>query len=318
MRIGEWFSQVAAHLSWVILSRPWVAPRYLHHIREHSRARVLYHPRDLYWLRERRRYEVTGDAEALRESERLYQIEREIFRRVDCGLTLSADEVPVIEAMAPDTEVRVMTPYFYPARTTSHPGDTPLAERQAVIFVGAFDHLPNVDAATVLVREVMPLVWQHLADVRVLLVGDFAPPAIEALATARVEVLGYVPDLDTIWAQARMSVSPIRFGAGVKGKVVHSLQAGVPAITTPMGNEGIRLEPGVEVLIGETPEEIAHHIVSLYEDPDLLQALAQAGTRVIEERYSRARALTDLFAALRIEMDPGPATTPDHDRPRPV
>ena len=303
MKMAEWFSEVAPYLSWAILSRPWVAPRYLHHIRAHSSARVLYHPRDLYWLRERRRHEVTGDQEALRESERLYRIESAIFQSVDCGLTLSVDEVSIIEAMAPRTEIRVMTPYFYGSRMPARPGQTPLPERTDIVFVGAFDHLPNVDAATVLIREVMPLVWGRVPGARVLLVGDFVPPEIRALASDRVAVLGYVPDLESVWDQARMSVSPIRFGAGVKGKVVHSLQAGVPAVTTRIGNEGIGLEPGVEVLIGDAPAEIAEHIVSLYEQPDLLVALAAAGTRVIEERYSRDRARADLFAALHLEVD---------------
>jgi len=300
LAIANWLKEVGPHLRWVILSRPWVAPRYLYHVREQSNARVLYHPQDLYWLRERRRYQVTGDAEAMRESARLYRIEQEIFRRVDCGLTLSVDEVPLIEAMAPGTEIRVVTPYFYeqgPATPSRHP---PLTDRSEIVFVGAYDHLPNVDAATVLIREVMPLVWKQRPDAHVLLVGDFAPPEIEALASDRVSVLGYVPDLATVWARARMSVNPIRFGAGVKGKVVHSLQAGVPVITTTIGNEGIRLRPGLEVLIGDTPEAIAEHVISLYDNPELLMALAAAGSRLINDRYTKGRARSDLFAALRI------------------
>ena len=295
------FKEIGRHLDWAIISRPWVAPRYLHHLRERSHARVLYHPQDLYSLRERRRYEVTGDREALRESRRLYQIERQIYRRVDCGLTLSEDEVPIIQAMAPGTEIRVMTPYFYEAADFGSSAGPPLPERRSIVFVGAYDHLPNVDAATVLVREVMPHVWARVPDAQVLLVGDFAPGQIEELASDHVAVLGYVADLQDIWDRARISVSPIRFGAGVKGKVVHSLQAGVPVVTTTIGNEGIRLQPGVEVLIGETSEEIAAHVISLFEDPQKLLALASAGTAFIRERYSRERARADLFAAFGID-----------------
>jgi glycosyltransferase involved in cell wall biosynthesis len=89
----------------------------------------------------------------------------------------------------------------------------------------------------------------------------------------------------------------------VKGKIVASLQAGVPVVTTPVGNEGIELEPGVEALIGETPEELAAHVIRLYEEPDVLLALAAAAAGVIAGRYSWDRARADLLAALHVEPE---------------
>jgi GT2 family glycosyltransferase len=298
---GAWFARHGRHLDWVIAARPYVAPRYLHHVRETSSARVLYYPHDLHSLRERRRYEATGLAAALEEAERVERVERSIFERVDCVLTPSPEEVPVIEAMAPGARVRVITPYFYARSAATAPAGPPLAERRAVLFLGAFDHLPNVDAATVLVREVMPLVWERVPDARVLLVGGYVTPEVAALASRRVEVTGHAPDLAPLWARARMSVSPLRYGAGVKGKIVSSLEAGVPVVTTAVGNEGIRLAAGVEALIGETPAELAAHVLALYADPARATALAEAGRRVVHERFSVARARADLFAALGLE-----------------
>jgi glycosyltransferase involved in cell wall biosynthesis len=95
-----------------------------------------------------------------------------------------------------------------------------------------------------------------------------------------------------------MSVSALRYGAGVKGKIVSSLEVGVPVITTSIGNEGIGLEPNVEALIGETPEELAQHIIRLFNDCILLRALSDAGKRVVAERFSEAEARTAFFRAL--------------------
>jgi GT2 family glycosyltransferase/glycosyltransferase involved in cell wall biosynthesis len=297
---AAWFAEHGVHLDWVITARPYVTPRYLHHIRRRSRARVLYYPHDLHFLREQRRAEMTGDAGVLAESERLRAIETEIFRRVDCVLTPSEEEVPFIAELAPAAEIRVITPYFYRRGGTVPPADPPLEERRDVIFIGAYDHQPNVDAAIVLVREIMPLVWERVPDAHVALIGDFVPPEVAALAGERVSVPGHVPDLAPWWARARMSVSPLRYGAGVKGKIVASLEAGVPVVTTAVGNEGIALRPGVEALIGETPAELAAAIVRLYEEPETLTALARAGHAVIEGRFSEAHARDDLFTAMAV------------------
>jgi glycosyltransferase involved in cell wall biosynthesis len=196
----------------------------------------------------------------------------------------------------------VIPPYFYRA-VQEPPEGPPLTERRDIVFIGAYDHLPNVDAARVLVRSIMPKVWARVPDAKVVLVGDFVPPTVRALEGRRVEVAGYVPDLGTVWARARMSVSPLRYGSGVKGKIVASLQAGVPVVTTPVGNEGIALVPGVEALIGETHDELAAHIIRLYEEPQTLLALAEAAAGAIGGRYSRDRARDDLLAALHVDPE---------------
>jgi GT2 family glycosyltransferase/glycosyltransferase involved in cell wall biosynthesis len=293
-----WYAEHGVHLDWVIVARPHIAALHLHHIRRRSRARVLYYTHDVHSLRERRRFEVTGDVRALAESQRLLELEQDIFRHVDCVLTPSADEVAVIRRLAPDTEIRVITPYFWSAEPPALLPLPPLATRREIVFLGGYDHPPNVDAAIVLVLEVMPLVWERVSDAKVALVGGNVPPEVALLAGERVEVAGHVPDLATVWARARVSVSPLRYGAGVKGKIVEALRAGVPVVTTSVGNEGIALNDGVEALIGDTPASLAAHVIHLLEDPDAAVALAKAGGRVFRERFARERALADILGAL--------------------
>ncbi len=99
-----------------------------------------------------------------------------------------------------------------------------------------------------------------------------------------------MPDLAPYYAAARLSLSPLRYGAGVKGKVVGSLQAGVPVVTTLIGSEGIGLRDGIEALIGSTASEIAECAIRLFEDAELCARLAAAGEAVVRERFSVAGA----------------------------
>ncbi len=298
---SAWLDRAGRFIDFVWVARPDVAPHYIKHIRKKTHARLLYYTHDLHYLREQRRYEIEGDAWALSESKRLKPIEIKIFKSVDCVTTPSADEAEIIAALAPGAEVRVLPPYFYKNAAKPPAEAAPLPLREEIIFVGGYGHVPNVDAAKVLVEEVMPLVWAQVPEARAMLIGSRPPPEVQQLARDRVEVIGFVPQLEPYYARARMSVSPLRYGAGVKGKIVSSLEQGVPVVTTPIGSEGIGLKPGVEVLVGTTPAEIAAHVVRLYKDDALLLSLAEAGRRVIDTRFNEAKAREAFLAALHVK-----------------
>ena len=108
-----------------------------------------------------------------------------------------------------------------------------------MLFVGGFEHPPNVDAALALVNDVMPLVWERLGDVPVTIAGSKPTPEVEALAGPNVEITGWVEDLQPLIDGARAMAAPLRYGAGMKGKVTQSLGAGLPVVTTPTGAEGL-------------------------------------------------------------------------------
>jgi GT2 family glycosyltransferase len=297
---SKWLDWSGRFIDYAWAARPNVAPHYISAIRRKTPARLLYYTHDLHWLREQRRYEIEGDPLALLASKRFKPVETDIFNRVDCVTTPSTEEAAVIADLVPGAEVRVLPPYFYKIDSKIIAGDSPLELRNKVIFVGGYAHIPNVDAAKVLVENVMPLVWRSVPDARVMLVGSDPPPDVCRLAADRVEVVGYVPHLEPYYQQARMSVSPLRYGAGVKGKIIASLEQGVPVITTPIGNEGIDLEPGVEVLVGETPAEIAAHVVRLFKDTALLHSLAKAGRSVIRARFGEEKARDAFLGALHL------------------
>jgi glycosyltransferase involved in cell wall biosynthesis len=159
------------------------------------------------------------------------------------------------------------------------------AFRRGVAFIGGFAHAPNIDAADWLVREVMPLVWQHVPDMPCYLVGSAMPEAVRCLAGPLVHALGHVESLQMVFNQVRLTVAPLRFGAGLKGKVLDSLAAGVPCVCTPVAAEGITaLEPDAV----ETPEALASRIAMVHEDLALQDAMAEAGRTVAATHYGEA------------------------------
>lgn len=286
--LESWLAQNGSYLDYVWTARPSVTAPILDLLRKHTKAKLLYYTHDLHYLREFRRYQVDRDPWALEESQRLKEMEFTIFREVDCVMTPSAEEVKVIESELPGARVREILPYFYEPEPLQPRAD--FSHRQDMILVGGFDHLPNVDAAVWLVREVLPLVWRHKRDARLLIVGNNPPQSVRDLASNVVDVLGYVPDLQPYFDRARMSVNPLRYGAGIKGKIVSSLRAGVPVITTSVGNEGLFLRNQEDALIADTEAELAAAILDLYRSDDKCGQLALAGLRIIQQRFSRLRA----------------------------
>ncbi len=157
-------------------------------------------------------------------------------------------------------------------------------EREHLLFVGNFLHKPNADAVRFYAREVLPRVRESLPHVELLLIGENAPA--EFNADEGVRALGYVPDIEPLLARARVSVAPLRFGAGINGKIGEAMAHGLPVVTTTIGAAGLALRDGVEALIADSPEELAAATVRLYTDASLWNRLSEAGRAHVERNFS--------------------------------
>ena len=279
-------------LTAVIMSRPHTASRWLDTIRELApSALAIYDTVDLHWMRETRRVALdavgrpgqNGSISAQgAKATALRELELAMVRASDVTVTVTEEERGHVLAEVPGARVTIV-PTIHEIASDVPPCDG----RSGVLFVGGFEHPPNVDAATYLVREVMPLVWAVKADVKVTIVGSHAPREVEALATSRVDVRGWVAELEPLLDAARALVAPVRFGAGMKGKVTQGLAAGLPIVTTPVGAEGLDASDGEQMLIAETAEALAERILRVVEDDALWQSLSQQGQELITAKCSR-------------------------------
>jgi glycosyltransferase involved in cell wall biosynthesis len=162
----------------------------------------------------------------------------------------------------------------------------PAGGREGVLFVGGFEHLPNIDGARALVGDVMPLVWRDLPDVPVKIVGPDPPESVSALASSRVDVAGWVPDLDPLLDSARVLVAPLTYGAGLKGKVTQALAHGLPVVTTSVGAEGLDAVDGEHMLIAEAPADLAARVLRVLLDDGLWDRLSRSGQVLIADSCS--------------------------------
>jgi glycosyltransferase involved in cell wall biosynthesis len=154
------------------------------------------------------------------------------------------------------------------------------------VFVGSFLHPPNVDGVKWLVGEVMPVVFDKIPSMRVYIAGSDPTDEVLSLAGPGIEVLGWLPSLGFLYDKARVFVAPLRFGAGMKGKVGESLAHGLPVVTTEIGGEGMGLRHGYDVLVADDGREFAEHVIQLHEDEQLWARLARNGRTTVAERYS--------------------------------
>lgn len=285
----------------VILSRADAAAQVMPAARRHcTRARIIFDTVDLHFLREQRLAELLGDRGTRLLAEARKRQELDLMRQADLTLVVSEAERDLLAEEAPDVAVRVVS-NIHQIFGSANPPET----RRDLLFIGAFSHPPNRDAVLFFCDEVMPRLRARLPDLRLKVIGS-DPPA-EVLARTGdetgVDVLGYVPDVEPFFAGCKLSVAPLRYGAGVKGKINQSLAHGLPVVATRLAIEGMHLVDGESVLVADTAEAMVEAVIRLYQDPELWQRLSAGGLAVMERYFSFAAAERAVRAALALESN---------------
>ena len=144
-------------------------------------------------------------------------------------------------------------------------------------------HPPNEDAVKFLVNEIMPYVWANYPEVQVTLLGSNPSTEVLDLVSERVSVTGFVEDVTPYFDLAKVFISPLRYGAGMKGKIGQSMSLGLPVVTTSVGAEGLFLINGKNALIADEPFEIANSIVSLIKDKNKWSLLSNEGMKSMQK-----------------------------------
>ncbi len=179
------------------------------------------------------------------------------------------------------------------------PPDNP-AEEPRMIFVGAFQHLPNVEAMNYFCQEVLPMVRNTVPEMELLIVGSNPPPSIADLAKIPgVRVTGFVPDIRPYMAQSSIYVVPLNLGVGIRGKILEAWGMGMAVISTSVGCAGLRCENNRNILIADTPRQFAEQIFSLVKDPSRRQHLGREGRKTVEQYYSWERSAEQLEGLYR-------------------
>lgn len=263
-------------------------------------ARIVFHPVDLHFLREQREAELKGDTAGLLTAENSRRLELDLIRRADATIVVSTHEHELLRELAPGASVHQI-----PILRETPPA-TVSTERRDLLFLGGFDHLPNADAIIWFVREVWPLLLAHGFTERLIIAGSNIPAQVAELADDRVDVRGWVEDLESLFAGCRLSIAPLRFGGGIKGKVVTSLSQGVPVVATSVAAEGMRLEHGANVLIADTPDEFAQQIIRACTNDRLWRTLSTNGRVAFAQQFSHEAGANQVLAVFGGLLAMGP------------
>lgn len=283
--IFEWIEQNKENIDFVYLNRPHISQKYIDFLKEKTDIKLIYYGHDLHFLRTEREAKITGNKDLLVDSRAWRRKEFNLMNKVSMSYYPSPIEVKAIHAINPRIPVKAITAYVFEKFIENYTYD--IEKRNGMLFVGGFSHGPNIDAVKWFVEEIYPKVREK-ADIPFIIVGSNAPDEIKALGEKEGIIFkGFVSDeeLAELYATSRMVVVPLRYGAGVKGKVVEAIYNGLPIITTSVGAEGI--EDVEKVLyVEDDAAAFAENIVKLYGDAEKLSEMGNKTQEYIKEHFS--------------------------------
>lgn len=282
--VKDWLQANAANYDVCVMARGPVVWPYLETIKACApNLRLIFNTVDLHYLRELRQAELANDEPARQAALILRDQELELIDKCDLTILLSNDELYTVRELRPEAPLTVLPVVFkdIPGAAKGY------EQRRDILFIGSFPHKPNIDAVVYFAESVFPIIRQQIPDIRFKVIGANPPGEIQQLAAIPgIEILGFVKDLEPLFADIRLTVAPLRYGAGIKGKIGTSLCYGVPCVATPMAVEGMGLTSGLNVLVGESPEAFAGAVCDAYQNAELWQSLSTEGHKFAVENYS--------------------------------
>ncbi len=278
----------------VYLVRPKVVDRNLDLVRKHCpQAKVLFNTVDLHFIRMEREAALVGDPSKAYAAQQMQALEFSAIKAVDATIVVSSTELDLLRPRFPDSRI-----HLFPLIMDVPGTKIGFTARRDILFVGGYQHTPNVDAVHYFVTEVMPYLRSRLPGVRFFAVGSNPPPDIIALKSDDVVITGFVENLPSLLDKMRVSVAPLRYGAGIKGKISTALAHGLPVVATSMAIEGMSLIPGEHLLVADDAEAFAEAIAQLYEDETRWGNLSSAGQDVALREWGVESAWTSLSMIL--------------------
>lgn len=282
--LWAYLREIHSVVTLVMLSRASIASLFIRNVREVlPDVPIVFDTVDLHFLREQRRFERGDAGGKAKGALATRELELALVRSADSTVVVSEYEKSVLDDIVPDARVFVLPTVHHRVSATGRSG------REDISFVGSFQHDPNVDALRWFLAEIFPLVRMRLPRARLVVVGKNPPSDVVARATPGVEYLGWVDDLDPIHASSLVSVAPLRYGAGVKGKVGEAWAHGVPVVMTTLATEGMNVEGGVTALVADDAQDFADAVVKLMTDAELWQRVSDAGREHVETTFGPAR-----------------------------
>ena len=291
-RWQEWIKDNSKFFDYIFLNRPHISIKYIDFVKKNTNAKVIYYGHDLAFLRLAREAEITGEKRLLNESKQWKETELSLMRKADMTYYPSEIEINVIHDCDKKINAKVIPAYLFDDVTKSNYSAD---DRKDLMFIGGFAHRPNIDAVEWMAKEIMPLLRKKLPGVKIHIIGSMMPDSFKNYEKDDFVLEGRLSDeeLENFYKKSRMVIVPLRYGAGIKGKVIEAMKNGVPVITTSCGAEGITNSSKALLVVNE-PKDIVNAIASTYNDVDKLKKLSSEEIKYIKKYYSQKAAISKL------------------------
>ncbi len=295
--LREHLQRRGAQYDVIVIFRGDTAYKHIDALREFApQAPIIFNNMDIHYLRMQRQADLENSEDLRAAAVVMKQRELHVVNASDCTVTPSEEELRILSAEAPRACVKLF-PYLFETVGT----EAPFSERADVLFLGGYRHAPNADAVKYFVQEILPRLRGTIPKVRFWIAGANPTDEVLKLACSDVIVTGRVDDLGPLFDRCRVFAAPLRYGAGLKGKVVTSMAHGLPCVLTSIAAEGMSLEGGRQVLVEDDPARFADAIRKLYTDQALWERLQREALTFARRAYSLegagVRAMREVLAA---------------------
>lgn len=296
--IDAYLGEVETKVEWAFMSYPSVASRFMPLVRTRfPNAKIAFDMVDFHSLRIERQAELTSDAARFAEARRTRDQEIGLALAADVTIAVTLQEKEAVLVLAPSAIVKVL-PCIFDVSTRPAPD---LDRRRGIFFIGNFLHSPNGDSIHWFVERIWPLIRAQEPDVELCIAGSGMTEDIAALGERPgIQAVGYIPEVPPLLDRHRVFVAPLRYGAGMKGKVGQSMANGLPVVATRIGAEGMDLVHGEHILIADEEAAFAAEVLRLLRDDDLWRRLSRQGQQHIGRTLSRSAVreyIEDIFEA---------------------
>ena len=282
--VEDWIKDNASGFHVVLLSRGPVVCWYVDAINEHApKAKLIYNTADLHYMREFREAKLNNDTVALEKAKVTKEQEIDLTKKCDVTIVHSVAEAYLLRQDAPETPLLSLPLLF-----EDMPGaQTSFNQRDGAVFIGGFKHQPNVDAVLYFIEDVLPGVRNLIPNFKFHVVGSHPSEQIlSKIDTPGVIIHGFVENIDNLFQRTKMSVAPLRYGAGIKGKIGTSFCYGLPCVASKIAAEGMNLTDGENVAICSSAQEMIAKIVKIHNEREFWTKLSQGGLEFAQKHYS--------------------------------
>jgi hypothetical protein len=277
----DFLKLILPKVSFTWLHRPEIFEKYYPLVKScKPEVKVFFDMVDFHYLRFKRESELMKEPKIMEIADKYLNLELDNCKKADKIIVISDLEAKTLKNYYND-ESKIITignihQYIKNENAPS------FRDRKDLLFIGGFDHKPNVDAIEYLHDEIMPLLWKYQPEISISIIGSNPPESILKLNSDKFKIVGYVKEVAPYFLSSRIFVAPLRYGAGIKGKIGQSIEFGLPLITTSIGAEGFDFGENTKYIVGNTSQEIVDNILLLYQNQEIWYNISSDSEKVIE------------------------------------